>query len=91
MDAEPSRSRGPWNAVELEVPETDSLIYFDLCHNLAEAGVLISKGTGQNLWEQSRNRNHLARVYHYVQKSVSACGFSCSLVDLYLLATFVVI
>lgn len=78
--------------MELEVPETDlSLIYFDLCHNPMEAGVLISKGTGQNLWEQSGNRNHLARVYYYAHKSASACGFSCSLADLYLLVTFVVI
>lgn len=50
--------------------ETDlSLISFDLCHIPMEAGVLNSKDTGQDLWEQSGNRNNLARVYHYTFKS----------------------
>lgn len=66
-----------------------SLIYFDLCHIPMEAGVLISKSMGQDLWEQSGNRNHLARVPHYAYKSASACNCSYNLVDLYFVHCFI--
>lgn len=61
--------------MELEVPDELSfaLTFATLTRRLRHYS---QKGTSHALREQSRNRSHLVRVYHYAYKSASTCDFS---------------